>query len=410
MTLTKENHFVDSDIPTIFVWDPKAGSSYHWSYISYLERKKPVRWYTHAEKYEFMLGNLDLPTEFKDPYFESTYSELFKAGQFHRGTSAPMSIFGSTMAAGSKAAGYVGEGDKCVPRPNSKSFPDGTAGMALKEEHVVELAEMAENRVLDYLFHLKRWEEVDVLRKFKEKCHQDLLVCGTIFTGMALVNNLEDGYNHIHKDLTSKYDIIIMVGTGEITGGKTLFYSNKQRDVIHSEDFLHGKFIVGPFDSVRHSGEEWTGKRGIISFYVNAHIFWNQLHYGPKPYLDFLKRKEAIKRKNEAKNQKKGTSKQKKKRSGYLLLPDYAKCTGTLRSCLQDSVVNAARQLGIEFNGSLFLQRCPPRKCMDTSMEEIVLALEEWFPETLSLTFENVWGREKGGPEFNLLCCRDGGV
>ena len=56
-------------------------------------------------------------------------------------------------------------------------------------------------------------------------------------------------------------------------------------NVVAETKFKHGQFQVGPFEKVVHSGQKWTGRRGVLSFYLTAGILEHFKKYGEQHYL-----------------------------------------------------------------------------------------------------------------------------
>jgi hypothetical protein len=94
------------------------------------------------------------------------------------------------------------------------------------------------------------------------------------------------------------HDIISLfttVGDSDVTGGRTLYYGGGSAfdkkdpagtcgEVIAETPFKHGQYQVGPFESVVHGGETWTGHRGVLSFYLNEGILEHFRTYGTTHY------------------------------------------------------------------------------------------------------------------------------
>eukprot|EP01047_Picozoa_sp_COSAG01_P045682 COSAG01_NODE_4229_length_5223_cov_118.477752_2_plen_188_part_00 len=173
-----------------------------------------------------------------------------------------------------------------MPRPNKQSIPGMPGYAALQLPHVIALAQAAEAKMITYL-RMHDTETLENVLWFKANVPSELRVCGTMFNAMTLVGDLRDGENHIHVDNNDLCSLIVMFGSG-ISGGNTLYYDGHKAkqpgNLVHSEPFLHGKFQVGPFESKVHAGEHWTGRRGIISFYVNEAMFKHFQKYGTAKY------------------------------------------------------------------------------------------------------------------------------
>ena len=117
------------------------------------------------------------------------------------------------------------------------------------------------------------------LKHFKEDSPDSLRLAGTWFTGMAIIGNLkinknkEKNHNHPHKDRNDMCSIFLQLGINVI-GGETLYFDHSGENIVHKEQFEHGKFQVGPFDQSIHGANYWTeGCRGVISLYTNRLIY-----------------------------------------------------------------------------------------------------------------------------------------
>ena len=95
------------------------------------------------------------------------------------------------------------------------------------------------------------------------------------------------------------HDIVSLfttVGDSDVTGGSTVYYDGGSKfkkgnptgtcgNVVAETKFKHGQFQVGPFEKVVHSGQKWTGRRGVLSFYLTAGILEHFKKYGDEHYL-----------------------------------------------------------------------------------------------------------------------------
>ena len=129
-----------------------------------------------------------------------------------------------------------------------------------------------------YMILLKHCPElIEALNHAVSIIHPELRFIGTSFTSLAFVGSLADGINRLHldKDLAS---IIIMLGNN-ISGGRTWYYnpvnfkSNKPEftkgNCVAEVCFVHGQYQIAPFHNVVHSGSNWIGQRGVLSFFCN---------------------------------------------------------------------------------------------------------------------------------------------
>ena len=90
-------------------------------------------------------------------------------------------------------------------------------------------------------------------------------MCHTCFTGLTIVGKLVFGKNKDTRDVTSI--IISLFGNKDVVGGNTLYFNfNEKDDVVASIKFKHRHFQTGDFHDFQHSGDNWTGRRGIFLF------------------------------------------------------------------------------------------------------------------------------------------------
>jgi hypothetical protein len=98
-----------------------------------------------------------------------------------------------------------------------------------------------------------------------------------------------------HVDDHDIISLFTTVGDSDVTGGRTLYYGGGSAfdkkdptgtcgEVIAETPFKHGQYQVGPFESVVHGGETWTGHRGVLSFYLNEGILEHFRTYGTTHY------------------------------------------------------------------------------------------------------------------------------
>ena len=225
----------------------------------------------------FSVGMIDLPDDFSVNNYDITYRNIYKTGyQPSNCVSAPMSILGST--AFSTHRDHMVDGI-FVPRLNHRTR-EGTAGWKMLQlPSLRKVAKIAESEVLKHLRkHDRETFSKVLLSRLLVPDH--LRICGTIFSSVALVGDLSDNHNHRHRDKGDLCSIFITLGKG-IQGGSSLYWGGKHEGkggiVLHREEFCHGKFQVGPFDKVDHAGENWTGPRGVMAFYMNKKIYYHFL-------------------------------------------------------------------------------------------------------------------------------------
>ena len=224
------------------------------------------RYEINVSKEVFTIGMIDLPQDFTVENFQSVYKKIFTKGYRPPCKSAPMSILGSTVFPTLQS--YAIEG-VYVPRLNKHSRVDSEGWQSLKLPSLVHVAKAAEKELIAHL----RMHDKATLQKvllFQHLVPDKFRVCGTVFNSVALVGNLENGENHKHRDEEDLCSIIITLGK-DVSGGRTLYWEGDK--VIHAESFRHGKFQVGPFEKIFHSGERWTGPRGVLSFYINRKMY-----------------------------------------------------------------------------------------------------------------------------------------
>ena len=238
------------------------------------------RYAFNVEGNDFSVGMIDLPDDFSVDKYDKTYKKIYKAG--YRPPccrSAPMSILGSTVF--NTLTKHRTEG-VFVPRLNRFSR-EGTKGQGMLQLPSLTLvAQSAEQEVVKHLSNNDR-ETLSKALLFKLLAPDRFRVCGTFFNAVALVGDLSDNHNHRHRDKEDLCSIIVTLGKG-ISAGSTLYWGGSKEDdiVLHREEFCHGKFQVGPFDRVHHSGEFWTGPRGVLAFYLNKKMYQHFLEHGNK--------------------------------------------------------------------------------------------------------------------------------
>ena len=225
----------------------------------------------------FSVGMIDLPHDFSEDNYVKTYLKICKSGYRPPNCkSAPMSILGSTVFNTLNKHRVEGV---FVPRLNRFSRPGTNGWKMLKLPSLAQVAQRAEQEVIN---HLKK-NDRETLQKallFRLMAPEDFRVAGTFFNSVTLVGDLSDNHNHRHKDKHDLCSIIITLGKG-VTAGSTLYWGGNDI-VLHRENFLHGKFQVGPFDKVNHAGEAWNGPRGVLAFYLNKGIQQHFLQHGDR--------------------------------------------------------------------------------------------------------------------------------
>ena len=123
----------------------------------------------------------------------------------------------------------------------------------------------------------------------------ELLITGTIFSTVAFVGNLMEGFHAPHKDLNDM--VSISVTLGKPTSGEHTVYFDEENNFCKSVQFKHGQFQVGPFEKVLHAGECWTGKRCVISFYLNKQIYEHFLKNDSEKYFNHKDRMYTVTKK-----------------------------------------------------------------------------------------------------------------
>eukprot|EP00547_Thalassionema_nitzschioides_P012187 CAMPEP_0194260948 /NCGR_PEP_ID=MMETSP0158-20130606/45773_1 /TAXON_ID=33649 /ORGANISM="Thalassionema nitzschioides, Strain L26-B" /LENGTH=829 /DNA_ID=CAMNT_0039001053 /DNA_START=55 /DNA_END=2542 /DNA_ORIENTATION=- len=228
-----------------------------------------------SKEQTFSIGAISLPPDFSESGYVETYRQIFdNSYKYAAVTSAPMAILGSTIFPTHRKYSIEGE---FVPRVNACS-KKGTAGWKIMQmPGLIALAKSAEAEVEKHLRKHDR-ETLEQVLLFKNLAPENVRFCGTFFNAMALVGDLRDGFNHKHKDKNDLCSIIVMLGAG-VEGGGTLYYNDEGKEV-HREPFEHGKSQVGPFHQVLHSGEQWKGPRGILTFYTSKKMYQHFKKYG----------------------------------------------------------------------------------------------------------------------------------
>ena len=247
-------------------------------------------------KHTLQRGNVILKnTSLSSQAYVKTYLNLMRKGYMYKNRrhvkSVPMFLFGSTIMGTHTSYIYKGV---LMPRANTESRPGRPGFEALKDADICGFARACEAFTLEYLRQHHSEKHKRVLEfKSRTVAHPELRVCGTIFTAMALVGNLQNGNNHLHMDFHDLCSCIIMVGTN-IKGGSTIYYNGvsvkEPGEIVHEEKHAHGKVQIFPFEVTPHKGSRWIGKRGIISFYVNLKIVEHFETYGSTLYKPWLRK------------------------------------------------------------------------------------------------------------------------
>ena len=243
-------------------------------------------------------GLISLPSNFQQNNFHEKYLEIFDKGyqpiyipparlrggarnkKKNSKRKKQMSITGSTVMAATGEFLFEhteDSGVKTSPRArlNSKCKPGGRGAQNLMDENIRPLA-----LALEALVYKHNPECRVDLNLAKKIIPDHLRLFGTCFTAFAMVGDTSDGYVHIHKDKDDVASIILSMGADDVKGGDTVYYEDeKGRTEIGRTKFQHGQFQTGAFHNVYHGGERWTGKRGMISFYLNKRMLTHAIKY-----------------------------------------------------------------------------------------------------------------------------------
>ena len=354
----------------------------------------------------------DLPDKFSQKRFSNIYQQLFKEGNKFKGQSAPMSIYGSTMHPCQNR--FNQKHNTFVPRQNVATKL-GKASAMLKKECIISMVKLAESIATKH-YQQHDPELLEHLTAFK-KSPQEWRICDTMFTSMALVGDLSNGQNHFHRDKNDIVSVILMLGSNDVTGGRTMYFEDGEKNEMnptHEEKMEHGKFQVGPFDIVNHLGTRWTNQRGIISFYIRRDVFQHFTMFGNKLFNMAIGESELSHRTDLTRtcNMKHVRTKNKKKRmnqkiaGGYILFNKHNKQERTMnyRSCVQDAVINASKELGRAVAKELIYKHCKPSLYEDTSLDKIIPCVKHLLKFTMDMV---TFGNKIGGIEASLLRCRD---
>ena len=237
-----------------------------------------------------------LPGQLGVHNYKDTYESLVKSAYEYKSKSAPMYLFGSTiMATGAKYQFIKPDGENgMLPRMNTASRPGTDGATMMQQTWLIEMAQNAERLAREYAARHDTGL-IAVLDEAKRIIPVELRIADTCFTALALVGDLKPGDNHPHVDDHDIISLFTTVGDSDVTGGRTLYYGGgsafDKKDpagtcgkVIAETPFKHGQYQVGPFESVVHGGETWTGHRGVLSFYLNKGILMHFRTYGTTHY------------------------------------------------------------------------------------------------------------------------------
>eukprot|EP00957_Ditylum_brightwellii_P202366 15329830-Ditylum_brightwellii.AAC.1 len=189
----------------------------------------------------------------------------------------------------------IGEFFINLPRLRKNCQP-GTVGNTLVNHlNTVQMAVYAEKLTIHWekLYNLSL---LPVLEKAKTIIPFELRYRNTFWTSLTLVGDIKDGNNHEQKDSNDVASLVIMLGD-DISGGDTMYFNggiefNRRRiketrvELEHATTFKHGRYQVCDFDKIVHSGCDWTGKRGVISFFLGRNILHHFEKYGDKFYFE----------------------------------------------------------------------------------------------------------------------------
>ena len=223
--------------------------------------------------------------------YEEFYRKLWKTAlPMACSTSAPFRMLGMSAFTSRYPSIKLSDGSRVmIARPNRRSLPSTEGGKALKNEVVTSLAEHLTECVYDYLnYAATNWsrEVSKQIKQAKEKIHENCFIGNSIFTSVALVNDLEDGYNHIHKDRNDLISVIVTLGHPIEQGGTTRYYAGKSEDdhgeVLLSVKHQHGRYQIAPFHDILHDAEYWRGPRCVLSFILMKNVYDHFFEYGKK--------------------------------------------------------------------------------------------------------------------------------
>jgi len=249
------------------------------------------------KEYKGYYGDFPLPEEWSKEKYEETYKYFMSVSSKKKSShynSAPNFLGGSTC--GPTRHKYLKKIDSKViilPRLTKKYHP-GTKGFALMcDTKTIQMAIYAEKLTIQWA-KLHNPTLIPILEHAKHVIPAELRYGNTFWTALTLVDDLEDGQNHEHKDSKDVVSLIIMVGDN-IRGGETLYFNGgcnfNMKNIKETRgglenvvNFKHGRYQVCDFSQIVHSGSSWKGKRGIISFYLNSDILSHFQVFGDQHY------------------------------------------------------------------------------------------------------------------------------
>ena len=244
----------------------------------------------------FERGMFPIPPQLALGNYKLTYKALMHAAYKYKSKSAPMFLFGSTiMGTGAKYQFSKPDGKNgMLPRLNTASRPGTNGATMMQQTWLIEMAQNAERLAREYAARHDTGL-IAVLDEAKRIIPAELRIADTCFTALALVGDLKPGDNHPHVDDHDIISLFTTVGDSDVMGGRTLYYNGGSAfdkkhpastcgEVIAETPFKHGQYQVGPFESVVHGGERWTGHRGVLSFYLNEGILKHFRTYGTAHY------------------------------------------------------------------------------------------------------------------------------
>ena len=146
----------------------------------------------------FERGLAELPAQLDATNYASMYKDMMEAGNSYGSVqSSPMTLFGSSIGPCGDPYRYQRKDGThgMLPRLLTASRLGKSAHDVMQQPWFKSFATQMERLALQYA--LKNDTQLfDELMQANKLIPEELRVCGTIFTAMALVGDCEDGHNH----------------------------------------------------------------------------------------------------------------------------------------------------------------------------------------------------------------------
>ena len=396
LDLDENEKFVPVPKPTIVTI--KKGNRTRYYFVAQQSNSTKDEHYGIGENNFWTTGICPIPDVFDGNII---YKDLFNKGLVQKTKELHISKFGSTCEIKETMPDDMIL-DTVIPRPFPTSVPGGRGQVELKETYMMELAQAAQKILLNHLFD-RDFALMEKITTFQHDCHDALLIGDTFFTGLTLIGDMAGKSNSVyyHNDDHAYCSICIILESANCKKTGITMYQSKSEDsrMEKSIDFQNGRYHIGPYNPSMKVFYRWNGQKAIIKFDVEKKVVDHVDTFGTLHIENQLRQMTE----NRDTHQSRRDRDKKKGRQGYFSQKNFPKQTGTKRSCLQDAVVNAAKQLGVDLNVEQFMEECPPKTYTDTQIAAVFSNVQG----KLKFVFDFKLFRKAGGPEANLVATQD---